>query len=192
MIIEKSNVMQTKTHWEQVYTSNPATEVSWFQEHSELSLRLIQETGAAKAGPLIDVGGGASTFVDDLLARGFENITVLDISKAALSQAQERLGPRASQVIWKTADITTVRLPPHTFDVWHDRAVFHFLTHAEDRERYVRAVRQAVKPGGYMIVATFAPDGPGRFCSSVRRAVGVCAPQTCHSWRGRCRPFKGG
>ena len=164
--MEKSNVMQMKTHWEQVYTSNPATEVSWFQEHSALSLQLIQGTGIGKAGRIIDVGGGASTLADDLLARGFGNITVLDISAAALHTAQERLGPHASQVVWMEADITTVRLPRHSYDIWHDRAVFHFLTRAEDRMRYVEAVRLAVRPGGYVIVATFAPDGPSQ-CSGL-------------------------
>ena len=164
--MEKSNVMQMKTHWEQVYTSNPATEVSWFQEHSALSLRLIQGTGVGKAGRIIDVGGGASTLVDDLLALGFGNVTVLDISAIALRMAQERLGPHASQVVWMEADITTVRLPRHSYDIWHDRAVFHFLTRAEDRMRYVEAVRLAVRPGGYVIVATFAPDGPSQ-CSGL-------------------------
>ena len=158
--------MQTKTHWEEVYTANPATEVSWFQDHSPLSLRLIAETGVAPTGRIIDVGGGASTLVDDLLARHFEHVTVLDISAAALAVAQARLGARASQVSWLEADITTVALPHHYYDVWHDRAVFHFLTRAEDRQRYVLAVRHAVKPGGHVIVATFAADGPLR-CSGL-------------------------
>ena len=164
--MQKGNVMQTKTHWEQVCTSNPATQVSWFQEHSELSLRLIEGAGVAKAGRIIDVGGGASTLVDDLLARGFGNVTVLDISATALRMAQERLGLHASQVVWMEADITTVRLPRHSYNIWHDRAVFYFLTRAEDRKRYVEAVRQAVRPGGYVIVATFALDGPSQ-CSDL-------------------------
>ena len=158
--------METKTHWEEVYASKPVTEVSWFQEHSDLSLRLIEQTGVAPRGHIIDVGGGASTLVDDLLAHHFENITVLDLSAAALGTAQERLGPRASEVAWVQADITTVSLPRHSFDVWHDRAVFHFLTRAEDRQRYVQAVRQSVKPGGHVIVATFASDGP-LWCSGL-------------------------
>ena len=158
--------METKDHWEEVYTANPVTEVSWFQEHSDLSLRLIEGTGVAQTGRIIDVGGGASTLVDDLLAQQFEDITVLDISAAALRTAQERVGPRAAQVAWLEADITTVSLARHSYDVWHDRAVFHFLTRAEDRQRYVEAVRQAVKPGGHVIVATFAADGPLR-CSGL-------------------------
>ena len=158
--------METKTHWEEVYTANPVTEVSWFQEHSELSLRLIEGTGVAPTGRIIDVGGGASTLVDDLLAHRFQDITVLDISAGALHAAQERLGPRASEVTWLEADITTVSLPCDSYDVWHDRAVFHFLTRATDRQRYVQAVRQSVKPGGHVIVATFAADGPLR-CSGL-------------------------
>ena len=158
--------METKDHWEEVYTANPVTEVSWFQEHSDLSLRLIEGTGVAQTGRIIDVGGGASTLVDDLLEHRFQDITVLDISAAALGTAQERLGPRASEVTWLEADITTARLPHHSYDVWHDRAVFHFLTRAEDRRRYIQAVKDSVRPGGHVIVATFAPDGPLR-CSGL-------------------------
>ncbi len=149
-----------KEHWEEVYREKPITEVSWFQEHSELSLQMIEATGVAPTGHVIDVGGGASRLVDDLLARHFEDITVLDISAAALRTAQVRLGPRASEVTWLEADITTVSLPQQAYDVWHDRAVFHFLTRTEDRQSYVQAVRQSVKPGGHVIVATFAADGP--------------------------------
>jgi len=158
--------VETKTHWEKIYTAKPVTEVSWFQEHSDLSLRLIEERGVDPTGRIIDVGGGASTLADDLLAHHFENVTVLDISAAALKAVQQRLGPRAAQIIWLEADITTVSLPHHHYDVWHDRAVFHFLTRAEDRHRYVQAARQAVKPGGHLIIATFAPDGPSQ-CSGL-------------------------
>lgn len=165
-VSEKGNFMQTRAHWEEVYRAKPVSEVSWFQEHSELSLRIIAGTGVAGTGRIIDVGGGASTLVDDLLARSFEDVTVLDISAAALSAAQERLGSRAAQVIWMEADIIGVSLPRHHYDVWHDRAVFHFLTRAEDRKRYVQAVCHAVRRGGHVIVATFAPDGPLR-CSGL-------------------------
>lgn len=158
--------MQTKAHWERVYKASAATDTSWFQEHLELSLHFIEETCVARAGRIIDVGGGTSTLVDDLLSRQFENVTVLDISAAALEAARQRLGPRASQVLWQEADITTVHLPFHQYDVWHDRAVFHFLTRAEDRARYVEAVRRAVKLGGHIIVAAFAPDGPAQ-CSGL-------------------------
>jgi 2-polyprenyl-3-methyl-5-hydroxy-6-metoxy-1,4-benzoquinol methylase len=158
--------MQTKTHWETVYTSKSADEMSWFQEHSEISLDLIKRTGVTHRGFIIDVGGGASTLVDDLLSDGFENITVLDISAAALHIAQSRLQRRAANVIWVEADITKVTLPFEHFDVWHDRAVFHFLTNPADRARYVETVCSAVKPGGHVIVATFGADAPLR-CSGL-------------------------
>lgn len=152
--------MENKTHWEQIYTTKTTTQVSWYQEHAELSLEFIQKTGVDKWGQIIDVGGGASTLVDDLLAHGYKQITVLDISAAALQTTQQRLGSLAQQITWLEADITQVELPIHFYDVWHDRAVFHFLTQAADRARYVAQVRQAVRPGGHVIVATFADDGP--------------------------------
>jgi ubiquinone/menaquinone biosynthesis C-methylase UbiE len=158
--------MQTKPHWETVYTTKSADEVSWFQEHSRVSLDLIKRTGVTKQGGIIDVGGGASTLVDDLLAEDFRNLTVLDISATALHIAQERLGNQAAKVTWLEADITRVALPPSSFDVWHDRAVFHFLTRPEDRERYREGVQVAVKPGGHVIVATFGREGPQR-CSGL-------------------------
>lgn len=152
--------MQPKAHWEQVYASRQPTEVSWFQEHAVRSLRLIAGTAVPKSAAIIDVGGGASVLVDDLLATGYANVTVLDLSPTALSAARTRLGARASRVAWLEGDITTIRLPVHAFDVWHDRAVFHFLTTAEQRQAYVRQVLCAVKPGGHVIVSTFAEDGP--------------------------------
>jgi len=158
--------MQEKTHWETVYTTKTADEVSWFQEHPQVSLGLIQRTGVMREGAIIDVGGGASTLADDLLSEGFENITVLDISAAALEATRKRLGPRAAEVTWLEADITEVILPQNHFDLWHDRAVFHFLTRPEDRARYVETVRASLKPGGHIIVATFGPDGPMR-CSGL-------------------------
>ena len=158
--------MQTGAHWEDVYSTKPVTEVSWFQEHSDVSLGLIKRTGVSEVGAVIDVGGGASVLVDDLLDAGYVDITVLDISASALGVAKRRLGTRADAATWVEADITAVVLPHHRYDVWHDRAVFHFLTHAEDRERYVRAVRHSVKPGGHVIVAAFGLDGPRR-CSGL-------------------------
>ncbi len=152
--------MHTKTHWEDVYETKSSTEVSWYQDHSALSLRMIVGTGIGGSAGIIDVGGGASTLAADLLAKGIRDITVLDISGSALRAAQEQMGAQANLVTWLEADITSVDLPKHRYDVWHDRAVFHFLTRAEDRARYVRAVHEAVKPGGHVIVATFAPDGP--------------------------------
>lgn len=152
--------MQRKEHWERVYSTRQITEVSWFQEHAVRSLRLIEATAVPKSAAIIDVGGGASVLADDLLQAGYSNVTVLDLSRAALQAAQNRLGARAARVAWLEGDITTIRLPAHAFDVWHDRAVFHFLTTAEQRQAYVRQVLCAVKPGGHVIVSTFAEDGP--------------------------------
>jgi ubiquinone/menaquinone biosynthesis C-methylase UbiE len=158
--------MQSKSHWENIYETKDATQVSWFQQHPELSLRFIEETRVDKAGQIIDVGGGASTLVDDLLANEYENVTVLDISLAALQVARQRLGSFASRVTWLEADVTQVKLPYRFYDVWHDRAVFHFLTREEDRARYVKAVQHSVKTGGHVIVATFGLEGPLR-CSGL-------------------------
>jgi len=159
-------IMQKKTHWESVYHTKVPTQVSWFQEHPELSLKFIEQTGIDKSAQIIDVGGGASTLVDDLIGAGYRNVTVLDISGAALDVAQQRLGAKAAAVTWLEEDVTQVRLPEKFFDVWHDRAVFHFLTGAEDRLRYVDAVQRSVKTGGHVIVATFGLEGPMR-CSGL-------------------------
>jgi 2-polyprenyl-3-methyl-5-hydroxy-6-metoxy-1,4-benzoquinol methylase len=158
--------MPSKAHWEQVYTRKPAAEVSWYQEHAEQSLRLIRGTGAPRSAAVIDVGGGASTLVDDLLADGYTAVTVLDLSANALAAARQRLGARADAVTWIEVSITDVALPRHAYDVWHDRAVFHFLTTPQERRAYVAAVQRAVKPGGHVIVATFAEDGPTQ-CSGL-------------------------
>lgn len=158
--------MQSKQHWENVYATKATDAVSWFQEHADLSLDLIRNTGAGKDAAIIDVGGGASTLADDLLADGYSDLTVLDLSGAALQAAHKRLGTRADQVQWIEADITEVELPTRRYDIWHDRAVFHFLTTPEQREAYVRTVFRAVKPGGHVIVATFAEDGPEK-CSGL-------------------------
>jgi ubiquinone/menaquinone biosynthesis C-methylase UbiE len=158
--------MQSKEHWEHVYSTKATDAVSWFQTHPETSLRLIEQSGVSHSAAIIDVGGGASTLVDDLLSRNYTNITVLDLSAAALRAAQTRLGSRAEQVTWLEADITNVELALNAYDLWHDRAVFHFLTKDDDRHAYVRAVLRAVKPGGHVIVATFAEDGPTQ-CSGL-------------------------
>jgi 2-polyprenyl-3-methyl-5-hydroxy-6-metoxy-1,4-benzoquinol methylase len=151
--------MESKEHWEKVYGTKSANEVSWFQEHADLSLRLIQADTRSPAS-IIDVGGGASTLVDDLLSLHYEDVTVLDLSCAAIATAKSRLGKSAKLVKWIEANILDVRLPAATYDVWHDRAVFHFLTNDKDRHIYVEQVLHAVKPGGLVIVATFAEDGP--------------------------------
>jgi len=158
--------MQSKEHWERVYSTKATDAVSWFQEHAERSHHLIRGTGVPLTASIIDVGGGASTLVDDLLAAGYKEITVLDLSAAALAAAKSRLGSRGAGVRWLEANITEVVLPVHAYDVWHDRAVFHFLSTLEERQAYVRAVLRAVKPGGHVIVATFAEDGP-RQCSGL-------------------------
>jgi len=152
--------MDSKTHWETVYSSKSTDEVSWFQPHADLSLNLIKATGVGRGAAIIDVGGGASTLVDDLVAEGYADLTVLDLSAAALKAARKRLGAEADRVCWLEADITKAALPASRYDIWHDRAVFHFLTAPADRAAYVRTVLRAVKPGGHVIVATFAEDGP--------------------------------
>jgi ubiquinone/menaquinone biosynthesis C-methylase UbiE len=152
--------MDRKNHWDGVYASKKPNEVSWYQTRLDKSLELIHATGVAKNAGIIDLGGGASTLVDDLLGAGYTDLTALDISSAAIQAAQTRLGTRAKDVTWLLADVTRISLPKHAFDVWHDRAVFHFLTDAEDRRRYISAVDRAVKPGGHVIVATFGPNGP--------------------------------
>lgn len=152
--------MQTSKHWERVYESKPTTKVSWYQPHANLSIRLIQEKGIPSTAAIIDVGGGASVLVDDLLAKHYKNITVLDISRAALRAARARLCSRAEDVRWLEANVLRANLPPDNYELWHDRAVFHFLMNPEDRQQYVQMVQKAVKPGGLVIVATFAEDGP--------------------------------
>jgi ubiquinone/menaquinone biosynthesis C-methylase UbiE len=158
--------MRNKDHWEAVYAKTPVDAVSWFQLHADQSVGLIQDTGLPKSAALIDIGGGASMLVDDLLAQGYTDLSVLDLSGAALASAQQRLGTEAQRVRWLVGDITEIELPAQSYDLWHDRAVFHFLTTSEQRQAYVRAVLRAVKPGGHVIVATFAEDGPTQ-CSGL-------------------------
>ncbi len=152
--------MKSKEHWEKVYSTKSAESVSWFQEHTSNSIKIICEANIDFAASIIDVGGGASTLVDDLMKVGFQNLTVLDISEQALLVAQARLGEQASKVHWITSDITKADLPTYHYDVWHDRAAFHFLTTAEDRAIYINTLIHSVKPDGHVIIATFAEDGP--------------------------------
>lgn len=152
--------MESKEYWERVYQTKSANQVSWFQEHADLSLRLIQDAGLSTTASIIDVGGGASVLVDDLLSLEYEDVTVLDLSGAAIATAKSRLGKSAKRVKWIEASILDVQLPVAVYDVWHDRAVFHFMTNDKDRHRYLEQVLHAVKPGGLVIVATFAEDGP--------------------------------
>jgi len=151
--------MNRKNHWEEIYRDKSPLEVSWFQGEPALSLQLISNTGFSTDAAIIDIGGGASLLVDRLLERGYKHLAVLDISGTALSHTKKRLGSSAAQVEWFESDITTFA-SPHPFDIWHDRAVFHFLTEAGDRKRYVATLKQTLKPGGHLILAAFATGGP--------------------------------
>jgi SAM-dependent methyltransferase len=163
---DDGNDASLKAHWESVYASRVPAELSWYQPEPTRSLELLAQLGVGPAPSIIDVGGGASTLVDALLDRGAANVTVLDISRAALAHAQARLGARAASVEWIEADITRVDLPAGAYDVWHDRAVFHFLTSAEDRRRYVDVASRALRRDGVAIVAAFSLHGPTR-CSGL-------------------------
>jgi SAM-dependent methyltransferase len=149
-----------------VYSTKAPDAVSWFRPHLEASLALIERVAADRTAPVIDVGGGASTLVDDLVARGYGNITVLDISGSALEVSRMRLGLEADRVHWLSADITEAGLLPHSYDVWHDRAVFHFLTAKEQRVAYVEKVADALKLDGHVIIGTFGREGPAK-CSGL-------------------------
>ncbi len=159
-----------KYHWEQVYQNKIATEVSWYQQHPECSLELVQACGVGGTARIIDIGAGASTLVDYLLAAGYQNLTVLDIARGAIEQARSRLGKHADRVVWLEHDITrldtTTLVADGKYDIWHDRAVFHFLTDPHDQEKYVSAVCCALKPGAQLIMATFGLDGPEK-CSGL-------------------------
>lgn len=158
--------MQSKSHWDHIYSTKAAESVGWFKEHAGQSLNMIRGTGISLSAPIIDVGGGASRLVDGLLAAGYANLTVLDLAAAALAAAKARLGAASEAVQWLEADITSATLPANAYALWHDRAVFHFLTSADDRQAYVATVLRALKPGGHVIVATFAEDGPSQ-CSGL-------------------------
>ena len=155
-----------KRHWDNVYGTKAPDEVSWYQTVPECSLRHIRDVATDHDAAIIDVGGGASTLVDNLLSDGFRDITVLDISADALKQAQRRLGTRADEVNWVVADITTFS-PDREFSIWHDRAVLHFLIDADDRARYVEILQRAVSPGGSLVLSTFGPQGPLK-CSGLQ------------------------
>jgi ubiquinone/menaquinone biosynthesis C-methylase UbiE len=158
--------MTEQTHWEDVYARKAADAVSWYRPHLERSLALIDAAGLARDASIVDVGGGASTLVDDLLDRGYTNLTVLDLSAKALDVARERLGDRASAVRWIVGDATVAALPDGSVDFWHDRAVFHFLRDEDARRRYVATAQRALKPGARIVVATFGLGGPEK-CSGL-------------------------
>ena len=159
-----SNI-ERQTHWENVYQAKRERDVSWFQESPGISRDLIRATGVNDSASIIDIGGGASRLADALLDAGFEAITVLDLSEKALATSKARLGTRNAKVKWIAADVTAWE-PPQAYDVWHDRAAFHFLTDPKDRAAYAERVLRAVRRGGHVIIGTFAPDGPER-CSGL-------------------------
>jgi ubiquinone/menaquinone biosynthesis C-methylase UbiE len=152
--------MDAKAHWDRLYLSKRPDQVSWYQPEPTLSLDLILRFAPTRHEAIVDVGGGTSTLVDRLLERGYSSLTVMDLSPTALAQSRTRLGAQASRVQWLEADVLEAEIGPATIDAWHDRAVFHFLTDAADRRKYTEQVRRAIRTGGYVLVATFADDGP--------------------------------
>ena len=158
--------MDTRRHWDEVYRTKRPTEVSWYRPHLDVSLQLIEGAAVSCDAHIIDVGAGESTLVDDLLDRGYRNVYAMDLSATALEVAKVRLGAKSARVFWLCGDVRSFDFPRHRYDVWHDRAVFHFLTDAGDRRAYVRQVAHAVKRGGHVIVATFGPEGPSK-CSGL-------------------------
>jgi 2-polyprenyl-3-methyl-5-hydroxy-6-metoxy-1,4-benzoquinol methylase len=164
--VQLGKIMQKKEHWETVYSTKSPDSVSWYQEHAETSLNFIENLKLEKTATIIDVGGGASTLVDDLLANGYSHLSVLDLSGAALETAKKRIGSSSENVQWFEADVTEIEFPKLQFEVWHDRAVFHFLTKPEEREAYIKNVMRSVKPNGHIIISTFAEDGPTQ-CSGL-------------------------
>ena len=158
--------MDVKTHWEKIYATKVPDAVSWYSRHLETSLALIERAADSRDASIIDVGGGESTLVDDLLLRGYKNLTVLDVSQASIEFTKKRLGTASEQVRWLIGDVVEIELEPHAYDLWHDRAAFHFLTTPERRLAYVRQVTRAVKRGGHVIVSTFGPEGPTK-CSGL-------------------------
>ena len=164
--VELRTVMDPRTHWETIYRTKDVHDVSWFQSEARRSLDLINRISPDRSAAIIDVGAGASVLVDNLLDAGYRDVSVLDLSEAALQISRDRLGPESARVKWMLADVLRVEFDESTYAVWHDRAVFHFLTHATDRQAYVEQVRRAVRPGGHVLVATFAEDGP-QSCSGL-------------------------
>lgn len=158
------NKDNTKSHWEGIYTEKPPQDVSWFQQEPTISLKIIQRIGDKNA-RIIDVGGGASVLVDHLLKLGYSNLAVLDISGKAIEYVKKRLSDQATKIEWFEKDITEF-IPLHTYDIWHDRAVFHFLIDIKSRQLYINALKNTVKSGSHVIIATFAKDGPTK-CSGL-------------------------
>lgn len=158
--------MDTRAHWENVYAAKSAGERSWYRPHLDVSLTLIRRAAPDLSTPILDVGAGESTLVDDLIGAGYGNISVLDISEQALAHTRTRLFAAGTKIMWLRGNILTARLQPHHYGIWHDRAVFHFLTSPDDRAAYIAQAASALHPGGHVILATFAPEGPTR-CSGL-------------------------
>lgn len=158
--------MNERNHWDDIYRTKGPAETSWYAPHLDRSLALIRGAVADRSAAILDVGGGQSTLVDDLLAEGYRDVTVLDLSAQAIKASRERLGTAAESVHWLAGDITSIRLEPQRYDLWHDRAAFHFLTEPAQRRAYVSQLTRALKPAGHAVIATFGPQGPER-CSGL-------------------------
>jgi SAM-dependent methyltransferase len=154
-----------RSHWDRLYSTRSAEELSWFQKHPALSVELIEDSGAERSAKVIDIGGGDSLLVDALLGLGYVDLTVLDVSPVALARAQQRLGEHARSVRWVGRDVTQLE-PVGEYDLWHDRAVFHFMTAEADRISYIEAMNRAIRPGGHAVIATFSLEGPEK-CSGL-------------------------
>jgi 2-polyprenyl-3-methyl-5-hydroxy-6-metoxy-1,4-benzoquinol methylase len=158
--------MTLQDHWEHIYQTKAPVETSWFEPHLQTSLHWISEAAPDRSASIIDVGGGESTLSDDLLAMHYRSLTVLDIAEAAITKSRNRLGAAAEKINWLVGNVIEVALPPRAYDVWHDRAVFHFLTEPDRRSAYVRQLSSSLKTGGHVVIATFGPQGPEK-CSGL-------------------------
>jgi SAM-dependent methyltransferase len=174
--------MTNQKHWDKVYGTKAPEDVSWYSPHLETSLKLIHQSSADKNAAIIDIGAGEATLVDDLLAEGYQDISVLDISQKAIDVARMRIGKPAEKVRWYCADITQATLPQHYFDIWHDRAVFHFLIEQAQRTHYIEQLSRSVKHGGHIIMSTFGPEGPEQ-CSGLD--VMRYSPESLHHQFGK-------
>lgn len=158
--------MNRQEHWDKVYDSRAVTSLSWYRPHLETSLELIKRFAELKHSAILDIGGGASTLVDDLVGSGYDDLTVLDIAGTALAVSQARMGDGAARIHWITADFLKAEFESGRYDLCHDRAVFHFLTSAEEKTDYLTQAKRILRPGGVLVLATFALDGPER-CSGL-------------------------